>query len=900
MEPGGSPVLASPWRLPAPDVVIALGTDPVRGLSGAQAARRLAELGPNEIVERRTRPAWRIFAAQFLNTMILVLLAAAAVTVVIGDLQDTAVILAIVVLNGMIGFVQEYRADRAVAALRALTEPHATVVRDGTQREIAVGDLVPGDLVVLAAGDAVGADARLIDARALQLDESTLTGESEPVTKTTEPIVEAGDVPIADRQNMIFRGTVVTAGRGVGVVVATGMATELGRIAELVQGSDEVVTPLQLRLAALARRLAAAAIVVAVLVFGLGIARGEPLELMLLTAISLAVAAIPEGLPAVVTVALALGARRMARHNALARRLPAVETLGSVSVICSDKTGTLTQNRMLVERVWTPVAEYVATGVGYRPDGTLERVSGSGDDGYLARLASVAAACNDATLIPAGNGEADWAITGDPTEAALLVLARKAGVERDRLLADCPRVAEVGFSPERRRMTTIHASREGAWVATKGALDALAPLADQTSSADWDRAREVAERFADDGFRVLALADRELPAVPTDGESVEHDLRLAGIAAIADPPRDDVVPAIEACRTAGVTPVMITGDHPATALAIARRIGLLPDVLEARVTTGRELDEMGEETLRESVADLGVYARIEPAQKLRIVDAWREQGAVVAMTGDGVNDAPALRSADIGVAMGRGGTEVSKQAADMVLVDDNFATIVSAVREGRRIYDNIRRVVRYLLTTNSAEVWVMVLAPLLGLPLPLLPVQILFINLVTDGLPAIALGVEPAEPDVMERPPRPREESILARGLWQQALWVGLAMAVVTLGVQALGVANGWPWGTMVFTTLAFLQLGNALAVRSERALFIRLGWRTNQALLIAVVGGVLLQLAIVYVAPFQAWFGAQPLDATQLAVVVVASSAGFLLVEAEKWISARFRRAEHRAGLVI
>jgi Ca2+-transporting ATPase len=580
----------------------------------------------------------------------------------------------------------------------------------------------------------------------------------------------------------------------------------------------------------------------------------------------------------------------MARRNALARRLPAVETLGSVSVICSDKTGTLTQNRMLVERVWTPVAEYAATGDGYRPAGTLERIAGSGDDGYLARLVNVAAACNDATLIPATDGEADWTITGDPTEAALQVLARKAGVDRDRLLADRPRVGEIGFSSERRRMTTIHAEPHGAWIAVKGALDALAPLADRSSRADWERAREVADRFAGDGFRVLALADRELPAVPQDGESVEQDLRLAGIAAIADPPREDVVPAIEACRSAGVTPVMVTGDHPATALAIARRIGLLPDELEGRVTTGQELEAMGDETLGQSVADLGVYARIEPAQKLRIVDAWREQGAVVAMTGDGVNDAPALRSADIGVAMGASGTEVSKQAADMILVDDNFATIVRAVQEGRRIYDNIRRVVRYLLTTNSAEVWVMVLAPLVGLPLPLLPVQILFINLVTDGLPAIALGVEPAEPDVMARPPRPREESILARGLWQQALWVGLAMAIVTLGVQTLGIANGWAWSTMVFTTLAFLQLGNALAVRSERTPSIRLGWRTNPALLVAVVGGILIQLAIVYLAPLQALFGTQALDAVQLAIVAVMSTAGFVLVEAEKSLTGRFR----------
>jgi Ca2+-transporting ATPase len=513
---------------------------------------------------------------------------------------------------------------------------------------------------------------------------------------------------------------------------------------------------------------------------------------MFLTAVSLAVAAIPEGLPAVVTVALALGARRMAARHALVRKLPAVETLGSTTVICSDKTGTLTQNRMQVERVWTPAGTHRVTGDGYAPVGAVvsEDATGAAGDPRLERLARVAAACNDATLQPAGDTGGSWAVTGDPTEGALLVLAGKLGVDREAMERDSPRVAEVAFDATRRRMTTLHRGPGQVWVAVKGAVEAMVPLLAPADAALAEAARAVAGRWASDGYRILALAERDLPAVPSPAEAAERGLRLLGLVAIADPPRAETAAAVAACREAGVTPVMITGDDDRTATAIARRVGILDQAGEA--LTGADLGQLDEETLAGRVTGVGVYARTSPEQKLRLVGAWKDRGAVVAMTGDGVNDAPALRQADIGVAMGVTGTDVAKEAADMVLADDNFATIVAAIAEGR-IYDNIRRFVRYLLTTNSGEIWVMFLASALALPVPLLPVQILWINLVTDGLPAIALGLEPVERYAMRRPPRPPAESIFARGLWQHALWVGLTMAAVCLALLVGARAAGGP-----------------------------------------------------------------------------------------------------------
>jgi len=837
-------------------------------------------------LERGRKPTWRLFVEQFTNTMIIVLVIAAIVTAAIGDLKDTAVILAIVVLNGVIGFIQEHRAEEAMAALKQMTSPTARVVRDGEVAVVPAGVLVPGDLVRLEAGDIVAADLRLIEAAALRINEAALTGESEPAAKVTEALPQVTDALIADQRNMAFKGTAVTYGRGTGIVVATAMATSLGRIADLLQEHAAGLTPLQRRLSTLGKRLAAAALAVCAIVFAAGVARGETVELMFLTAVSLAVAAIPEGLPAVVTISLALGARRMARRRALARKLPAVETLGSVSVACSDKTGTLTQARMLVERVWTPEAEYSVAGTGYEPMGSIVGATDQADDPYLPRLAWVAAACNDAVLHAPPRAGDPWTITGDPTEGALLALAGKLGVSRRDVDAVLPRVAEVAFDATRRRMSTLHEDQGRVWVAVKGGVDALAALGSPEDHATWERAQVVADRYAAEGYRVLALAERSLSRLPDDLEGAESGLSPLGLVAMADPPRPESADAVAAARSAGITPIMITGDHALTAQAIALRLGILTD--GGKTLTGVELESLDDAAFDRIVDEVAVYARTNPEQKLRIVKAWKTRGAVVAMTGDGVNDAPALKLADIGVAMGITGTEVSKEAADMVLADDNFATIIAAVEEGRRIYDNIRRFVRYLLTTNSSEIWVMVLAPLAGLPIPLLPVHILWINLVTDGLPALALGVEPAERDAMRRPPRPMSESIFARGLWQHALWVGLLMGGVSLGIQAAALDLGWHWQTMVFSTLALLQLGHALAVRSERESFFRLGWRTNVPLAAAVAATVATQFAIIYLPPLQPIFETEALPPVELAVMLAASTLAFLGVEIEKWMIRR------------
>ena len=886
-----------PWRIPAADVATALATDPASGLASGTAAERLSAYGANELTEKKQRPTWMLLLDQFTSPMILVLIAAAVVTAVIGETKDTVVILAIVVFNGVIGFVQEYRAEQAMDALKKMSSPDARVVRDGDTRLVPAAQVVPGDIVLLEQGDIVTADMRLLEAPGLKIDEAPLTGESEPVDKLTEPLPDVGAATPADQRNMAFSGTAVTYGRARGLVVATGMSTAIGRIAELLQEGEDDDTPLQQRLAQLGKWLALAAIIICALVFGLGVARGEPAEEMFLVAVSLAVAAIPEGLPAVVTISLALGARRMAARRSLVRRLPAVETLGSVSVICTDKTGTLTENRMLVERLWTPGGEYKVSGDGYAPEGEL---SPSADGDPLAlRAAHVAAACNDATLVPPDGG-GDWAIAGDPTEGALVAFAAKLGVRQKEVAVYCPRVAEVSFDSQRRRMTTLHHRgdcdlqiEEPTWVAVKGAIESIAPLLAPDQTEALAQAREVAERYAQAGYRVLALADAGIHEVPADPADAEEALRLVGVVAMADPPRPAAAAAIAASRSAGITPVMITGDHQLTATSIARRLGMLDDTRES--VTGAELAEIADDVFAERVARIGVYARTNPEQKLRIVDAWRQNGAVVAMTGDGVNDAPALREADIGVAMGITGTDVSKEAADMILEDDDFSTIIAAVEEGRRIYSNIRRFVRYLLTTNSAEIWVMVLAPFLGLPLPLLAIQILWINLVTDGAPALALGVEPAHPRAMKQPPRDPSSSILGDGLWQHAVWVGLLMAGLVLGVQALsyhGGAGEETWRTMVFTVLAFLQLSHALVVRSERESILTLGLRSNMVLLVVLIGSVLVQLALIYVPALQPIFETTALSATELGLVLLVTPAPFVAVEIEKWVR---RRREDR-----
>jgi Ca2+-transporting ATPase len=889
-----------PWRSEAEVIADELRTSVMVGLDSDVARERLVQNGANELIEKKQRPTWRLLLDQFTSPMILVLIGAAVVTALIGHTKDTVIILAIVVFNGIVGFVQEYRAGQAMDALKRMSSPDARVVRDGAVRLVPAREVVPGDVVLLEQGDIVTADMRLVQAPALRVNEAPLTGESEPVAKVTGPLPDVAAAVPADQRNMAFSGTAVTYGRARGLVVATGMDTAIGRIAALLQEGEDEDTPLQKRLGQLGKWLAIAAILICGLVFTLGILRGEDPEDMFLVAVSLAVAAIPEGLPAVVTISLALGARRMAARRALVRRLPAVETLGSVSVICSDKTGTLTENRMLVEHLWTPAGEYLVSGDGYAPSGILR--PSAGDDDHALRAAQVAAACNDATLVPPSGDETEWSITGDPTEGALVAFAAKLGVEQGDLAAWCPRVAEVSFDAERRRMTTLHHPEgrslellsEPNWVAVKGALESIAPLLDPDQADVLAAAGVAAQRYAEHGYRVLAFADGGVAEVPDDPEDAESGLRLVGVVAMADPPRPAAAAAIASARSAGITPVMITGDHQLTAMSIARRLGMLDDERES--LTGVELAVLDDETFAEQVERVGVYARMNPEQKLRIVDAWRDGGAVVAMTGDGVNDAPALRRADIGIAMGITGTDVSKEASDMVLADDDFSTIVVAVEEGRRIYANIRRFVRYLLTTNSAEILIMVLAPFLGLPLPLLAIQILWINLVTDGAPALSLGVEPAHPHAMRQPPRSSDASILGDGLWQHAVWVGLLMAGLALAVQAGAIDQGWHWQTMVFTVLAFMQLSHAMAVRSERESTFRLGFTTNMPLLITVIATAIIQLALIYVPLLQPIFETETLGLNELLVVLLIAPIPFLAVEVEKWNVRRRERRETKA----
>jgi P-type Ca2+ transporter type 2C len=863
-----------------------LETDVDRGLTEDEAHRRLNVAGPNELDERPPVPGWRMFIRQFASAMIAVLGIAAVVTAAIGDLKDTIVIAAVVLLNAAIGFGQEHRAERAMAALRRMSTPFARVVRDSSVRSVPTGELVPGDLLHLEPGDVVPADARLTHAPNLRVNEAALTGESVPIDKSIDP-TDAGDA-LADQVNMVFKGTAVTYGRGVAVITATGMNTALGRIAGLLEAHRAPDTPLQRRLADLGRIIALVAVAVCGLVFAVGVLTGEPAARMLIASVSLAVAAIPESLPAVVSISLAFGAQRMARHHAIVRKLPSVETLGSVTVIATDKTGTLTQGRMLVERIWTPDEQrWCTSGDGYAPEGCVEpERPGTGGREGLTTLAAAAALCNDAALIPPAGPDDAWTVGGDPTEGALLAVAAKVGVDVATLRRASRRVAEEPFDSVRKRMTTFHSTASGRVLTiTKGALEAVARTLGP-SRPDRDRrdvlelAEAVAEEYARSGYRVLALAESEHADLDSALRDADRGNKLLGLIAFADPPRPEAAAAIAAAHLAGIRTVMITGDHPETARAIADRLGMRAG---GNVMTGPELEAEGPQHLATHVEDISVYARTTSEQKLDIVRAWKATGAIVAMTGDGVNDAPALQLADIGVAMGISGTEVSKEAADMVLADDNFATIVAAVHEGRRIYDNIRRFVRYGLTGGSAEVLVMLCAPLFGLPLALLPAQILWVNLITHGLPGLALGFERAEPDTMRRAPRAPDENIFGRGLWQQIVADGLVTAVVALGLAVWVYRGGGPWQTMLFTTLALLQLGDAFAVRSEKTSTFTLGLSTNRFLLFAVLGTLVAQLAVIYVGPLQQLFSTEALSVGELVIVVVASSATFLAVELGK-----------------
>ncbi len=791
------------------------------GLNRDEATRRLEEHGPNEIEAAKPVPAWRLLLNQFRSVLIFVLLIAIGLSLSLGHTLEAIVITVIVIFTVAFGFLQEYRATRALEALRDMAAPMATALRAGVPIELPARELVPGDVVLLETGDRVPADVRLLDAAALQVNEAALTGESLPVDKSTDAL--ASDTPLPDRSNKAHAGTHVTHGRARGLVVATGMQTELGHIARLLQTVEDRKTPLQHNLDRVGRNLGRAAFALVAVVVALGLWRGQELVDTLIFGIALAVAVVPEALPAVVTISLAIGVQRMVRRNALVRRLPAVETLGCVSVICSDKTGTLTRGEMTVRQVFCGGQLLQVTGAGYEPRGEF-RSQGQRIEPTDALLDFLrAAACASDARVTIDEETDHWHAQGDPTEAALVIAAVKAGLLRSELDEESPRIAEIPFTSETKRMVTLHAGRAGQVAYVKGAPEVVLEqcsswLGDEgerpLTGSDRAAVEAAADAMANDALRVLAVARQRSATL----ESTERDLVLLGLAGMSDPPRPEAKAAVENCREAGIRPIMITGDHPATAEAVARELGILDD--HGTVLTGRELETLADDALARQIGQVAVFARTSPAQKLRVVDSLQTAGAVVAMTGDGVNDAPALKQSDIGVAMGLTGTDVSKEAADMTLLDDNFASIVAAVEEGRGIYSNIRKYLMYLLSSNIGEMGLMLAASLAGLPLPLSAVQILYVNLATDGLPALALAVDPPDRDLMRRPPRDPETGIFSTPVVVLMLLGGIWSAAVNLGIFLWALNSGHGLGhamTMTFLSLVLIQLLKAYNFRSER-----------------------------------------------------------------------------------
>jgi len=883
----------------------ALQTGPETGLAQAEAESRLKRYGRNELVEKGGRTPLKILWEQLTATMVLILIAAAVVAGLLGDLKNTIAISAIVILYAILGFIQEYRAEQAIAALKKLSVPNVRVLRDKTLQEISARELVPGDIIQLETGNVLPADVRLLEAVNLRIQEAALTGESEPVEKQSNAL-SGDDLPLGDRRNMGYMGTIITQGRGLALVVATGMQTELGRIADLIQQSGNEETPLQKRLDQLGKNLAIVGVVIALLIAVLGLLRGDELRHMLLTAVSVAVAIVPEGLPAVVTITLALGAQRMLAKKSLIRKLPAVETLGSVTVICSDKTGTLTENRMTVTVLDVADHELDLTTLMER-DGSIHttRNLGTPAQSSLSLTAIGGALCNDARLVDEGDDR--YHTIGDPTEGAMVAAAAKMGYWKSSLDLSFPRAEELPFDSERKRMTTVHHLRKydesilaGIDVSkyryiafTKGSVDGLLNLSNQvwvngkaeTLDAGWRSRIEAAnERLAKKGMRVLGVAFRLLNQIPDVIQTdLEQKLILVGLFGMIDPPREEVKDAVAVTKTAGIRTVMITGDHPLTAQEIARQLGIAD---HGRVLTGIELEKLGFDELKSVVDEVRVFARVSPEHKLKIVQALQENGHIVSMTGDGVNDAPALRRADIGVAMGITGTDVSKEAADMVLLDDNFATIVSAVKEGRTIYDNIRKFVRFSVAGNIGKVLVMLLAPFLGKPIPLLPLQLLWLNLLTDGLLGLGMGVEAPEKDTMKRPPYSPKEGVFSRGAGLQVLWVGALIGALALGLGAWYYFTGREeWQTMVFTFLAFVQVFQAWASRSGRESAFSMPVMSNPLLFWMMLVVTALQLAVIYIPPAAEFFSVKPLGVVDLLIAIAAGFVVLVVMEIEKRI---------------
>jgi P-type Ca2+ transporter type 2C len=895
------------WHLQSIETSIeALQTQPETGLSQEEASTRLTQYGRNELVEQGGRTPLMIFWEQITATMVLILIAAAVVAGLLGDLKNTIAITAIVILYAFLGFIQEYRAEQAIAALKKLSVPNVRVLRDGKLQEISARDLVPGDIIQLEAGNVIPADVRLLEAVNLRIQEAALTGESEPVEKQIAAL-SGDDLPLGDRRNMGYMGTIVTAGRGLALIVATGMQTELGKIADLIQQSSNDETPLQRRLDSLGKNLAVVGVLIAILIAVLGLLRGDELRHMLLTAVSVAVAIVPEGLPAVVTITLALGAQRMLEKNSLIRKLPAVETLGSVTVICSDKTGTLTENRMTV--IVLDVANHaldLTEEMDRNGSFTTTRM-GAPAQSALSLAAIGVALCNDARLVDEGDDR--FHTLGDPTEGALVTAAAKMGYWKSALDTSFPRTAELPFDSERKRMTTVHhlgqydpevlagldVSNHRYIAFTKGSVDGLLDMASHV----WvnGKAEVMDENFkvrieasnqtlARKGMRVLGVAFRLMNQIPEIIQTdLEQNVTFVGLFGMIDPPRDEVRDAVAVTKSAGIRTVMITGDHPLTATEIACQLGII-DTHNVKVLTGTEIENLSYDELKSAVDDVQVFARVSPEHKLKIVQALQERGHIVSMTGDGVNDAPALRRADIGVAMGITGTDVSKEAADMILLDDNFATIVAAVKEGRTIYDNIRKFVRFSVAGNIGKVLVMLLAPFLGKPIPLMPLQLLWLNLLTDGLLGLGIGVEKAESDTMKRPPYSPQEGVFSRGAGVQVIWVGLLIGALALGLGSMYYFSGREeWQTMVFTFLAFAQVFQAWASRSSKDPFFKMGLAGNPLLAGMSLLVVVLQLFVIYVPSVSSFFNVTPLNLIDLLIAIGTGALVFLAIEVEKML---------------
>jgi Ca2+-transporting ATPase len=886
----GDLVLTHLWHaVPAPDAFDLLRSRP-DGLTVSEARKRLERYGPNELQEARRISPWQILLEQFKNVLIIILLIATVISFFLGHGLESVVIAVIVLFAVLLGFVQEYRAERAIEALRQMTAPTATVMRDGEEVRIPARDLVPGDVILLSTGDRIPADARLIEAINLQVEESALTGESVPVEKHVHPL-GYDNLPLGDRRNMVYAGTSVTYGRGRALVVATGMHTEFGKIARMLQTVETVRTPLQENLDRVGNVLARAAFVVVGLIVALGLLRGQPVIDMLIFGIALAVAVVPEALPAVVTISLAIGVQKMAKRNALIRRLPAVETLGSTSVICTDKTGTLTKNEMTVRTVFTAGQSFVISGAGYAPDGEffLEDRPVAPPEPLLLTL-KAAALASDARLLKKEGGS--WAIKGDPTEGALIVAAAKAGLWKDALDAENPRIHEIPFSSETKRMTTLHQPAEDATAYAKGAPEVILEGCDFVLSADGvqpldDARREQIMRQAQDmasqALRVLGVAFK--PGATPDNAAT--GMTFLGLIGMIDPPRPEARDAIATCVQAGIRPVMITGDHPLTAQAIARDLGLLDG---GRIVAGAELEAMSDEQLKRQVQNISVYARVSPAHKLRVVTAWQANGHIVAMTGDGVNDAPALKRADIGVAMGITGTDVTKEAAAMTLTDDNFASIVAAVEEGRGVFSNIKKYLMYLLSSNIGEIGLMAGATLLGLPLPLSAVQILYVNLATDGLPALALAVDPPEEDLMKRKPRNPRIGIFTRPVVTLMALGGVWSALVNLGlfIWALNSGRGLEQAmTMTFVSLVLIQFFKAYNFRSDRHSVLRRPF-ANKWLNLAIIWELVLLSLIVYLPFLHDAFGTYALSPTDWLIVAGLAVTVVPVLELAKWMERR------------